>query len=254
MAVISTLRGALYLTILVKKRNIIYIWRICKTIDLLKKRQIMQMQILLHRSWWDLKPKTRVGRSLALEFNCWVCCRLKRQKLQRLEDALTGYNSKDTLLKIHLAIKIWKLLVIPFRRSHGPKTPWGSIDTVDVWKWDGRTDQVTNRLIREGCRDAFASKKHDLNPNDTGKRYPAFSTLVLRITNCQGLEDNKQIGKPCYWQSYNDIKYWNVLTMVPIATTAWKGKSVLPVFSLCYLWSDRSSLRMVCRFLTFMPV
>ena len=111
------------------------------------------------------------------------------------------------------------------RLREGPLTQWTS---------ESETDQVTNRLIWEDSRDAFASKKHDLNPNDTGKRYPAFSTLVLRITNCQGLEDNKQIGKPCYWQSYNDIKYWNVLTMVPIATTAWKGKSVLPVFSLCY--------------------
>ena len=130
------------------------------------------------------------------------------------------------------------------RLREGPLIQWTSESETD-----GRTKWPTDWSGK-----VLEMLKHNFNPNDTGKRYPAFSTLVLRITNCQGLEDNKQIGKPCYWQTYNDIKYWNVLTMVPIATTAWKGKSVLPVFSLCYLWSDRSSLRMVCRFLTIMPV
>ena len=84
---------------------------------------------------------------------------------QSIEDS--GYTSQNYTLgkyileKYTLEIEVWKLLVIAFRRyitSRGLPTLCNDTDTVEIWKCDWRTDQLTDRLSGVVARDAYVSK------------------------------------------------------------------------------------------------
>ena len=123
----------------------IFIWRICKTIGLLKKRWVLQMHVLLHWSWWNQSWEILSPRTQLLSVKSFGI--LKRTTHTKLKDAKAGHTSKNRLCKTKRCNRNLKAVGHTFQKINdiplSTKLREGP-ETLTQWKSESVSQQRTN--------------------------------------------------------------------------------------------------------------